>query len=574
MTARFILAMLICVFTFALSLQYIHAGNQSQQLVFQSVVVDGRPLSIPSSGCVNVGAFPKRIAFVFNINTNFPTPIRLRYKLAGFENIWHDGGGFMFLGMRFLDDSGDQMAQQNYQVSGDSAGWDGSLRNSPLVHRRETLVVPQKASRALVVISSAGPPSTVGVYVVANLNMFGTSSNTPLKALIQSPLDRDLDNNPDQLPPGWIHDGTHPSMAKVVQIGQYPPKEAFAIEDNDLNGHAEWHYITRAAPLVRPGENLIVEWDEMFSIGLVTFPSAIYSSLDPTDFKTIIHASLAPGKYSFHIIGVDIMGNPTGAEASVNILVAQPFWKTLQFWIASIVATIIIIAGSARYIVRYKLRTEMLRLKKQGELERERLRIAHDIHDDLGARITQISLVSAISQDDASLQEKARIEFGRITQMSRDLVSALYETVWAVNPEYDNLYALGNYLCQMVNQLCERTNFRCRLDVSVLPREIQVSSQVRHNITMVVKEAINNVIKHASASEVTLCMSLKNDVLDISVCDNGCGFQHVSQDGGYGLTTMKQRMENIGGECSIESTPGHGSAIRLRLRLQSIYKRK
>jgi signal transduction histidine kinase len=69
-------------------------------------------------------------------------------------------------------------------------------------------------------------------------------------------------------------------------------------------------------------------------------------------------------------------------------------------------------------------------------------------------------------------------------------------------------------------------------------------------------------------------MSLKNDVLDISVCDNGCGFQHVSQDGGYGLTTMKQRMENIGGECSIESTPGHGSAIRLRLRLQSIYKRK
>jgi len=99
-------------------------------------------------------------------------------------------------------------------------------------------------------------------------------------------------------------------------------------------------------------------------------------------------------------------------------------------------------------------------------LEQERLRIAHDIHDDLGARVTQISLLSAMSQENTSFPEKARADFDKVSKMSRELVSALYETVWAVNPENDNLEALGNYVCQMVNNCANRQPsaavFMCR----------------------------------------------------------------------------------------------------------------
>ena len=167
----------------------------------------------------------------------------------------------------------------------------------------------------------------------------------------------------------------------------------------------------------------------------------------------------------------------------------------------------------------------MARLKQQRALEQERLRIAHDIHDDLGARMTQISLLSAMSQENPAFPDKARADFDKISKMSRELVAALYETVWAVNPENDNLEALGNYLCQMVKQLCEQTSLRCRFHVQGLPHEVQVSSQTRHNITMAVKEAVHNVIKHAGATEVTIRMVFTDGLLDVFVHDDGAGFE-------------------------------------------------
>jgi signal transduction histidine kinase len=214
------------------------------------------------------------------------------------------------------------------------------------------------------------------------------------------------------------------------------------------------------------------------------------------------------------------------------------------------------------------MRREMVRLKHQRAVEQERLRIAHDIHDDLGARVTQISLVSAMAQDNPSFPEKARADFDKISRMSRELVAALYETVWAVNPENDHLEALGNYLCQMVNQLCEGTALRCRFHVLDLPAEVQVSSQTRHNISLTVKEAVHNIIKHARASEVTLHMVFTDGFLEVSVHDDGSGFQPADNIPGNGLSNMKQRMQNIGGNCFVESKPGGGTTVHLRLRIR------
>lgn len=528
--------------------------NTANLLQIQAVSVNGKALPFHGKDNVGLGPSPENVVFGFGrgAGTN-RSPLRLRYFLDGYDHEWHEGEGEMGLTVRFYNNSGDQIGQSIYRVHGESTGWTGSLKTSSLTHRRETLVVPPGAARLLVVISSAGPPDTVGIYVVANLVVSRSSGSAGSGVLLQSPFDTELEDLTNSDPPvNWMHDGTRPSMARIVKFGQDPQTKAFAILDEDQASHGEWHNIFESSPVVAPGDNLVVEWNEMYSMG-------------PGDLREAHYDRLPPGNYKFEVRGVDVMGRLTDAEASVAVFVAQPFWKTPWFWGGAVLGLTALMLGISRYFVWHRMRQEMIRLKHQRALEQERLRIAHDIHDDLGARVTQISLLSAMAQDNPALPEKARADFDKISMMSRELVAALYETVWAVNPENDNLEAQGNYLCQMVNKLCERTPLRCRFHVLDLPHEVQISSQTRHNLSMAVKEAVHNVIKHARAKEVAVRMEFSGGFLNISIADDGVGFAPPHPGEGHGLTNMKQRLAKIGGTCAIESQPGRGTTVRLRL---------
>ena len=558
---RFMGQLLLSLILFLVALSPLMAADNPSPLEIRYVQVNGKSLPFQRKDTVNLSTFPENIIFGFGRTSDTGMyPIRMRYMLEGYENAWREDPGTMSLTVRFYNNSGDQISQNVYPVNGECVGWTGSLKTSLLTHRRETLVVPPQASKLLIVISSAGPPDSVGVYVVANLVVSKSPGAQGEMILIKSPFDNDPnDRATDDPPPGWMRDGTHPSLAKILKFGQDPQTKVFAIVDDDLTSHGEWHNVLETAPAVTPGDSLVVEWNETYSIGLGTFREARYAALNP-------------GNYRFHAAGVDVMGRLTGMETAVNVFVPEPFWKTPWFWGGAVIMATMLIIGISRYFVWHRMRREMMRLKQQRALEQERLRIAHDIHDDLGARVTQISLLSAMAQDNPSLPEKARLDFDKISQMSRELVSALYETVWAVNPENDNLEALGNYLCQMVNQLCERTQMRCRFHVIGLPPEVQVSSQTRHNITMAVKEAVHNVIKHAKASEITVRMTFANDYLDISLEDDGVGFLADSRAAGNGLTNMRQRLASIGGHCSISSKSGHGTTVHLHLTVKPLEK--
>jgi len=524
----------------------------------QSVTVQGKPVSIRPGDGLKLAGSAQNILFRFGpITEGGVKPIRLRYRLEGYEQNWHEGGCEMFLAVRFFDDRADQISQVLFKAAGESAGWHGSLTNSLLTHRREALTVPPRASRVMTVISSAGPPATEGVYVVANLTL---SKIEPDKSasliLIQSAFDQHADNDkPVQPPGGWMRDGNHASMARIVKVGNDPAVKAFAIFDDDPISHAEWRTTFAGAPKVAPGDNLVVEWNEMFSMGV-------------SDLRQATYGKLPAGSYSFHVEEVDIFGMPTGISASMNVLVRPPIWRRAWFWSTMSIGVALAIFATGRYVTWNKMRREMAQLRVQQELERERLRIARDIHDDLGVRITRIALLTAVSEVNSSYSEKARADFGRVSQMSRELVSALYETVWAVNPENDNLDALGNYLCQMINRLCEGSEFRTRFYVADLPKDVQISSPARNNISMAVKEAVHNVIKHANASELVVQIEFANSVLKISLKDNGRGFQLSTQRGGHGLTNMKRRMESIGGQCLIESEPGKGTTVQLKLTIK------
>jgi signal transduction histidine kinase len=405
------------------------------------------------------------------------------------------------------------------------------------------------------VVSSAGPPDSVGIYVVANLVASKADGTVLLRSPFESESPATADDDP---PPGWVHDGLNRSIAHVIKIGQDPQTRAFAVLDEDPNGHGEWHNIIETAPQVTPGDRLVVEWNEMFSIGSGFSHEAHYPGLPS-------------GHYRFRAAGVDVFGRFTGLETSVRLVVPQPIWKTP--WFLAFIALIAsgLTVGVSRYFVWQRMRREMERLKHQRALEQERLRIARDIHDDLGARVTQISLLSAMSRNSDSL-EKARLDFDRISAMSRELVTALYETVWAVSPENDNLEALGSYLCQMANKLCEQTLLRCRFHVNGLPAEVQLSSQTRHNITMAVKEAIHNAIKHAHASEISISITFEHDELQIAIQDNGQGFRPGKPTEGNGLCNMRQRLKSIGGTCNFESQAGTGTKVLIHLLVRPLEK--
>jgi len=222
-------------------------------------------------------------------------------------------------------------------------------------------------------------------------------------------------------------------------------------------------------------------------------------------------------------------------------------------------------ALSVRYLAWHRMRRAMFQLEQQRALERERLRIARDIHDDLGARVTEISLLSGMAENNLGFSEQARGEFSGISLKSRDLVAALYETVWAVNPENDNLEAVGNYLRQRITSQCTQAQLRCRLHISQLPRNIEISSRIRHNISMAAREAMHNVIKHARASQVTVHISFSEMLLTVSIQDDGCGFDITTIPTGNGLVNMKQRLEDIGGSCLIENAPTTGTTVQFRL---------
>jgi signal transduction histidine kinase len=481
--------------------------------------------------------------------------MRLRTKLEGIDKDWQERGGEMFVTIRFYNGSGDLVAQKAFEAHGESAGWNGTLQSSTFIHRRETLSVPPDASRLWVVLSSAGGPSTVGIYIVDDVivSKLSTTNGSPT-VLLRSPSPEELArlNSPNQAPDGWVRDGTRPSMAKIVEIDQNPKTKVLAVVDDDPMSHAEWHNTREIGAAVAPNDNLLVEWNEMYSIGASDSQSAAYESLPP-------------GAYNFRVAEVSVLGKPTGLETTLAVRVPVPYWQAQWFWAVLAALTGVASALSVRSLSRHRMRRVMAHLEQQRVLERERLRISQDIHDDLGARVTEISLLSGMAEKNAGFSQQARTEFCHISLKSRDLVTALYETVWAVNPENDNLEAVGNYLRQTINNQCTQAQLRCRLHISELPRHIEISSRIRHNISMAAREATHNVIKYAKASQVTVYISFAERLLSVSIQDDGCGFDVKGNPTGNGLVNMKRRLEDIGGSCLIESAPQTGTTVRFCL---------
>jgi signal transduction histidine kinase len=207
-------------------------------------------------------------------------------------------------------------------------------------------------------------------------------------------------------------------------------------------------------------------------------------------------------------------------------------------------------------------------LQQLHALERERTRIARDIHDDLGGSLTEIGYLGALATRDCRSLEDAREQIVRITERTRELARRLDETVWAVNPKNDTPAQLASYLCRFAREFLEPTAIRCRLDVASSLPEATLTAEVRHSVFLVVKEALNNAVKHSAAAELWLRLTLRDGAMIIEVSDDGRGFRvDASREGGNGLRNMGARMDELGGHLSVRSAPGEGTTVGLRLPL-------
>ena len=174
----------------------------------------------------------------------------------------------------------------------------------------------------------------------------------------------------------------------------------------------------------------------------------------------------------------------------------------------------------SRRRVRYKLEQS----ERQHALERERARIARDIHDDLGASLTRITMLSQSVRAEIEGQTQASDDVDQIYSTARELTRAMDEIVWAVNPKHDTLDSLVTYLGRYAQHFLSSAGVRCRLDVPVYPPAWALTSEIRHNVFLAFKEALHNVVKHAAATEVRISLELEPDGFSLMVADNGRGF--------------------------------------------------
>ena len=215
-----------------------------------------------------------------------------------------------------------------------------------------------------------------------------------------------------------------------------------------------------------------------------------------------------------------------------------------------------------------RMRARMLALQQAQALNNERRRIARDMHDELGSSLTRIDFMGDQALQDPRLDSHAIQQVGRITQAVREVVQTLDQVVWTVNPGNDRLDRVVGYLSRYVEEFLAPTKIKFRLELPDSVPPVNMSSQVRHELLLTVKEALNNAVKHSDAGEIVLNIIFEKNVLNIVLTDNGRGFDPAQKaSAGDGLGNLNPRLRLIGGQCQIESAVGRGSAVRITLPL-------
>jgi signal transduction histidine kinase len=267
------------------------------------------------------------------------------------------------------------------------------------------------------------------------------------------------------------------------------------------------------------------------------------------------------------------------SPASVRIL-QRPSWWTFQHTLSVMGAMALAMAAALVWITQLRHQVEersrqlatAIHRQEQTErlraLEAERARVSQDLHDDLGAALTEIGLLGGLAQRPGAPPDRVRDHLGRITDKAREMVTTLDEIVWSLNPKHDSLLSLSRYFCEYAQQFLQLTPVRCRLEVIENLPDCPLTSDQRHHLLLAFKEALNNLVRHSCATEAHIGIEVRGGLLVVSLADDGQGLEGAPRPAGAnGLDNLSRRLAQLGGRCEIFSQNGRGTRVCLILPL-------
>ena len=285
-----------------------------------------------------------------------------------------------------------------------------------------------------------------------------------------------------------------------------------------------------------------------------------------TSYRVATYPKLPPGAYQFQVTACNEDGIWNETPASLAFTVLPPFWRTWWFLASAALCLLGIIVGAVHYISTQKLQRQLAGFRQQQALENERARIARDIHDQLGASLTQVSLLGEMVESDKDAPAEVEAHARQISQTARDTSRALDEIVWTVNPSNDTLEGLVNYLCKYAQEYLAVAGLRFRLDVPAQLPPVAITPELRHNVFLAAKESITNIVRHARATSAFIRLRIEPSSFTLEIQDDGRGIANLEEKKAgsrNGLRNMGKRMEDVGGRFDISAAPEGGTLVRL-----------
>jgi signal transduction histidine kinase len=278
------------------------------------------------------------------------------------------------------------------------------------------------------------------------------------------------------------------------------------------------------------------------------------------------YSRLPPGEYRFEVTAANEDGIWNESGSRLRIVVEPPFWRT--WWFKASAAFVLLggVVGGVYYLSTQRLQRQVERLRQQQALDNERARIARDLHDQLGASLTQVSLLGELAESDKEAPDEVEAHARQITQTARETTRTLDEIVWAVNPSNDTLDALITYFCKYAQEYLSVAGIRYRLDAPAQLPTTPIPPEVRHNLFLAAKEAVTNVVRHAAASSVQIRLRIEASRFVLRIEDDGRGLAGMDPKRAQtrnGLRNMRKRMEEIGGEFAMTPAAEKGTVVVL-----------
>jgi len=265
--------------------------------------------------------------------------------------------------------------------------------------------------------------------------------------------------------------------------------------------------------------------------------------------------------------------------ADVELVQAPPWWTLRRVLGAAIAVSVAALAAFAWVVVLRRQVAERGReleiqiqerqlAERRREIEQERTRVAQDLHDELGATLTEVSMLGSLIQTPSLPPETRAAHLEKLVRVSRAVVATLDEIVWAVNPKYDSVASLASYYSLFAQRFLNLAGMACRLAVAETFPVAPLDSRLRHGVFLAFKEALNNAVRHSGATQVHIEMNVAAHVLRIVIADNGRGFDlKLREPGSDGLAGMQDRMDRLGGRCEISSEANRGTTVTFSLPL-------